>query len=63
MEMAQNHIQCHEREGYGHIASDCSNVLKKIHTKKATKKIHTKKATNITWSEEDEKESNFDEED
>lgn len=54
MEMTQNHIQCREREGYGHIASDCSNVLKKI---------HTKKATNITWSEEDEKESNFDEED
>ncbi|KAL2526707.1 Uncharacterized protein Adt_11761 [Abeliophyllum distichum] len=54
MNRSDNRIQCHECEGFGHIASDCANTLKKS---------HTKKAMNITWSDDDEKDSDEDEDD
>ncbi|KAL2461743.1 Uncharacterized protein Adt_45163 [Abeliophyllum distichum] len=52
MNRSDNRIQCHECEGFGLIASECTNTLKKY---------HTKKAMNITWSEDDEKDSDEDE--
>ncbi|KAL2517285.1 Integrase catalytic domain-containing protein [Abeliophyllum distichum] len=54
MNRSDNRIQCHECKGFGHIASECANTLKKS---------HTKKAMNITWSEDDEKDSDEDEDD
>ncbi|MCH87884.1 gag-protease polyprotein, partial [Trifolium medium] len=44
-------VQCHECEGYGHIRTECSTYLKK-----------QKKSLTVSWSDEDEAESELDNE-
>lgn len=45
---------CYECKGFGHIATECANTIKKS---------REKKLMTITWRKDEDKESNSDEED